>query len=156
MQRSTLDRIQAARSAASDGTRVPDGSVRPYALGWATVDLDRAASELARDLGFSADAFVETIGSQVLGASCRVAAGALPDGLSLAILEPATEGRLAATLARLGEGPAVVWYLADADVAAGASAQRAGPFGPERLVAGDPIHGPHRFLIGPGAGTIPS
>lgn len=154
MQRSTLDRIQAARSATSGGTRMPDGCIRPYALGWATVDLDRAASELARDLGFSADAFVETIGSQVLGARCRVAAATLPDGLSLAILEPATEGRLAATLARLGEGPAVVWYLADDD-AAGASEWRAGPFGPERLVAGDPIHGPHRFLIWPGAGTIP-
>ena len=154
MHEPTVDRIRAAHSAATDEARMPDGCIRPYALGWATVDLDRAASELARDLGFSAEAFEETIGSQVLGARCRVAAGALGDGLSLAILEPATEGRLAATLARLGEGPAVAWYLTHEDGAAGALTLRVGPFGVERLVAGDPIHGPHRFLIWPAAGTI--
>jgi len=151
----SLDRIRAAALAAADQAAGPAGNVRPFALGWATVDLDRAASKLARDPGFSPAAFVDRTGSEALGASCRVADGVVPGGLSLAILEPATEGRLAATLARFGEGPTVVWYRTDEGVPSEASTPRAGPFGPEWLVSGAPVHGPHRFLIRPGAGTIP-
>lgn len=47
--------------------------------------------------------------SMALGCVCRVATGVLFDGGSLALLEPDTEGRLAASLARLGEGPTVAW-----------------------------------------------
>jgi len=156
MPSSTVDLIRAALDVANLGAGMPVGWGRPQALGWATVELDRAASELARDLGFPVGAFRDAIGSEALGAHCRVVHGALPDGLSLAILEPATEGRLAATLARFGEGPVVVWYTTDEGVSVEAVVGRAGPFGPERLVTGDPVHGPHRFLIGPRAGTIQS
>ena len=155
MPRSAFDLIQVALEAAGLESGMPTGSARPSALGWATVELDRAASELARDLGFSVGAFRDAVGSEALGARCRVAAGALPDGGSLVILEPETEGRLAATLARFGEGPAVVWYTTDEAVTIEAATARAGPLGLERLVSGDPVHGPHRFLIGPRAGTIP-
>ncbi len=82
---------------------------RPIALGWATVDLDRAAAELAAELGLAVAAFLPAADSIVLGARCRVADGVLPGGARLAILEPRTEGRLAAALARHGEGPSVTW-----------------------------------------------
>jgi len=156
MPSSPLDRIRVARLAASDVIGSGTYQARPHAIGWATVELDRAASELARDLGIRAEAFVEAADSAALGARCRVVVGALPGSLSLVILEPATEGRLAATLARLGEGPTVTWYRTEIDVDWGVSGARAGPFGSERLVAGDPIHGPHRLLIGPATGTIAS
>lgn len=158
MMDSTLDRIRIARQASPDAIVAGTGAGRAdrCAIGWATVELDRAASELAADLGISPGAFVDALDSLTLGARCRVAASVLPGGLTLAILEPAWEGRLAATLARLGEGPAVTWYRTDTPVDIHASSPRSGPFGSERLVTGDPVHGPHRLLIGTGAGTIAS
>ena len=154
MTGSTRDMIMIARLAAPDAIGSGAEQAHPCALGWATVDLDRAASELARDLRFSPDAFVDAGESLALGARCRVASDVLPGDLALVILEPATEGRLAATLARFGEGPAVTWYRTDEPVAVRATGSRPGPFGPERLVAGDPVHGPHRLLIWPETGTI--
>jgi hypothetical protein len=77
-------------------------------------------------------------------------------------LEPATEARLAATLARHDEGPAAVW-LAVTDVPAaldalrlarvGIDVERPGPVGPERFLFGGPVHGPHRLVLRL-AGTI--
>jgi len=156
MRDPTIDRISSAVRAALDGHALPTGASRLHAIGWATVDLDRAVEELAGELGISIAALGEAPGSPALGARCRVAVGALPHGLSLAVLEPRTEGRLAASLARFGEGPAAVWYVALEDGGAGTSPARPGPFGPERLVPGDPVHGPHRLLIAPGTGTIQS
>jgi hypothetical protein len=145
----TLERIEAALAAASED--------RPaLALGWATVELDRAAAELAAELGTVAAAFVPAADSVVLGARCRVAYGVLSGGRPLAILEPRTEGRLAGRLARLGEGPAAIWSRA-AEARLGrrqpASAQP-GPFGPERLLSGGPLQGPFSLLIEGEPGTI--
>lgn len=154
MTGSTLDRIRIARGASPDVIGSGADLADRCAIGWATVELDRAASELAGDLGISAAAFLDAPDSLALGGRCRVAADVLPGSLTLVILEPAREGRLAATLARFGEGPAVTWYRTDGPVDVRASSPRPGPFGSERLVAGDPIHGPHRILIGPGTGTI--
>lgn len=129
----------------------------PVALGWATVELDRALRELGGALGIRPERFAASADSRFLGARCRVAHAAVGRA-ALVVLEPATEGRLAATLARNGEGPAVIWLaVADlahaADVARAAgiatSAGRDGPFGAERLILGGPIHGPHRLLVGP-------
>ena len=129
---------------------------RAIAVGWATVELDRAASELGAALGVSSDPFVEATGTLVLGGRCRVATDVLPAMTSLVLLEPDTEGRLAATLARHGEGPAAIWFevenLADAIGAVrasgiAASRAQAGPFGPEQLLLDGPIHGPHRLLV---------
>jgi hypothetical protein len=145
-----LEWLAAALAEAVADAPLADVSRGPVALGWATVELDRAASELAAALGTSAADFLPAADSELLGARCRVAGGALPGRLSLAILEPATEGRLAATLARVGEGPAAVWLAAEDEIVAGTSAAHEGPFGPERIVLGGPIHGPHRLLVGPG------
>jgi hypothetical protein len=101
-----------------------------------------------------------------LGARCLMAPGALRGSrspLDLVLLEPSTEGRLAATLARCDEGPAVAW-LGTADLPAATLAWRRagttlasprdGPLGPASLLLDRPIHGPHRFLVQRAPGTI--
>ena len=70
MPPTALDRIRDGLAAAADGSAV--------AVGWATVDLDRAAAELAGALGLTPDVFVPADDSIVLGAACRVATGVLP------------------------------------------------------------------------------
>jgi len=127
---------------------------RPIALGWATVDFDRAAAELASELGFAVAEFLPTPDSIVLGARCRVAGAVLPGGTRLAILEPRTEGRLAAALARHGEGPLVTWARSSDGPGRRPATVRAGPFGPERLQPGGPPQGPFLILIEDGPGTI--
>lgn len=124
---------------------------RVIAHGWATVDLARAVQELGEALAIPPERFAVAPDARLIGARCRVADAVLPDGSSLAILEPTTEGRLAATLARVGEGPAAIWLVAAADGSAvpiATSTERDGPFGVERLVLGGSTHGPHRLLIG--------
>ncbi len=134
----------------------------PVALGWATVELERAVVELGAALHIPAGRFVAADDDELLGARCRAASASLPDGRSLVVLEPSTEGRLAATLARVGEGPAAIWMAVE-DLSASAAAvrvadvamspERTGPFGIERLILGGPIYGPHRLLFSP-PGTI--
>ena len=158
MALSALDRIGVllARAAEVQG-RLPAGvHLEPIAVGWATVELARAAVELAAELDVSPDCFRAASGSVVLGAGCLVAKGVLPGGLALALLEPSTEGRLAASLARFAEGPAVVW-LAAARPTAGLTgggapggelpAAPVGPFGVERLILGGPQHGPYWLVV---------
>lgn len=164
-----LDRVGAALEAALDAAAHDPAlmrtGARPTGLGWATVELDRAAASLVGELSLPPQAFDDAADSIALGARCRLARGVLTGGASLVLLEPATEGRLAASLARLGEGPASVWLSVPglaATVAAlravgvATSAERSGPFGPERLILGGPVHGPHRLLIRLPAGTIPA
>jgi hypothetical protein len=149
MEPGPLQRIVDALAAGSD-------EPPPMAVGWATVDLDRAAAELAGELGIVAAAFLPAADSIVLGARCRVAYGVLAGGQPLAILEPRTEGRLAGRLARLGEGPAATWSRAVGARLGGrqpASAQP-GPFGFERLLSGGPAQGPYSLLIEDDPGTI--
>lgn len=135
---------------------------RPVGLGWATVELDRAAGELGAAFGLPAERFVPAATSTTLGAYARIAAGALSGGLAIVLLEPSTEGRLAASLARHGEGPLAIWLAVDdfpapvdAVSASGVtvSSEHAGPFGAERLLLDGPIHGPHRLIVEP-PGTI--
>jgi hypothetical protein len=152
MVASAGERIRVALATVSDDP-APARPGRPSALGWATVELDRAARELEADLGLAAGVFAPAAGSVALGARCRVAPAALP-GLALAILEPATEGRLAAMLARLGEGPVVLWSVADESTTADRPDATPGPFGPERLVPGGPIRGLRWLLVDAAAGTI--
>src|SRR5258706_7835502 len=105
------ERLAAAWESAADlGSAWPDRA-RPVALGWATVEADRAVVELADalELGGQVDAFRVAPRSVALGGSCRVAPGVLAAGGSLVVLEPDTEGRLAGTLARYGEGPVIAW-----------------------------------------------
>jgi hypothetical protein len=128
---------------------------RILAVIWATVDLERALA----DLGSVA---VPLPDDPLLGASVRVLRPA--DGDPVAVLEPNTEGRLAATLARNGEGPAGEYVEApiglDALGAAAASEGLAlsqpaeGPFGRSVLVMSAASAGPHLILVEGPAGTI--
>jgi hypothetical protein len=120
------------------------------ARGWATVELDRAAAELGRSLA-AGTSFEPAETSTALGARCL--RGALADGGGwIVLLEPETEGRIAAFLARHGEGWAATWL--DADDASDDGRPRAtdvatpGPFGPERLEPGSPW-GPFRLQVAP-------
>lgn len=117
----------------------PGFVLRPLATIWATVELERALV----DLGIDAARAVDAIEDPLLGARVVVVAG---DDATIALAEPSTEGRLAASLARHGEGPAGR-YLGpplSLDVvraraaAAGVTLSRSavGPFGPSLLVLG--------------------
>lgn len=105
------------------------------AVGWATVDLERAGSQLI------AGGLVDDLNDQIevvdaLGAAAR-RADRSAFGVPLLLLEPTTEGHLAATLARHGEGPCAI-------VIGNAAAGRAG------LVAGGSRGGPHLLVHGGG------
>jgi hypothetical protein len=129
---------------------------RIVAVGWATVELDRAMAELGVALGLPSGRFTDADPSVSLGARCLVAADGFQEGVSLVLLEPNTEGRLAATLARNDEGPAATWLAVERlgqaaeilrESGTNLAHQETGPFGPERLILDGPIHGPHRLLI---------
>lgn len=132
------------------------GGGRLLAVGWTTVELDRAARELAHLLVPGAT-FAEATPCEHLGGWCRI--GRIRPGAAAAnivvLLEPSTEGRLAATLARHDEGWQVTWE-ASVDVTAATdsaaadlvlSVERPGPLGSERLVLGGPATGPHRLVV---------
>jgi ribosomal protein S18 acetylase RimI-like enzyme len=126
----TRDRLQAALREV--GTEAPAG-MQVVAIGWATVDRERAALEW-QPLAFRPAPDDETLGAYVWRAR-------LDDGTALLLLEPSTEGRLAAALARRGEGPVAIWVagrpprgdlLAAASALGGRSwlARPAHPWGP--------------------------
>lgn len=126
------------------------GTARLRAVAVATVDLER----LAPTLGGSGDRLPD---DDLLGA--RIAATGVA---AVVVAEPRSEGRLAAALARHGEGPAAL-YLAVAptslrDVRARLeelgerSRDGEGPFGAEVLVSTRRRSGPFLLLV-PGAPT---
>jgi hypothetical protein len=108
------------------------------ALGWATVDAERAASEFGRPfLG-------EPLEDALLGARAqRLGAGGR---LTLILLEPATEGPLAAALARNGEGPVCLYVASGTTAPAGVSLSPTA-MGPGR-VAWPSRTGPFVILLG--------
>ena len=137
----------------------PMVAARPIlAVGWATVELDRAALELASVL-LPGTSFQPGPPSEHLGARCRLGwdAPAFVQELAaiVVLLEASTEGRLAATLARHGEGWCATWASGAAETAESAesapggrlSVVKSGPLGPERLLLGDPASGPHRLVV---------
>ncbi|HET9521214.1 MAG TPA: hypothetical protein VFO73_09235, partial [Candidatus Limnocylindrales bacterium] len=122
---------------------------------WATVDLDRAL----RELGAPGERLAD---DPLLGAAIRLVRR--EGGPTIALAEPITEGRLAASLARFGEGSAGRYVVAR-DGLVGAARELArrgvrlsrpaeGPFGLSVLVLGGPVAGPHLVLVDPAAGTI--
>jgi len=118
------------------------------ALGWATVDTERGAAELS-DYG----PFEPAAGEAILGARTVVGPPG-PGNLRVAIVEPNTEGRLAATLARHDEGPAVLWVAGAPQGDVRLSTPADGPFGRERLVLGGRLGGRHLIVAEAPAGTI--
>jgi hypothetical protein len=133
-----------------------DGAGATLANIWATVEIDRALADLGRS-GPPPGPIAAPVDDPLLGA--RVAVVAAADGnIPIALAEPSSEGRLAATLARHGEGPAGRYVrspigldaLRDRAAAAGLAISRPaiGPFGPAViLVTG--VAGPHLILVGP-------
>ena len=115
---------------------------RLLAVGIATVDAERyRADRPDLDVADAPD-------DELLGARAMVTIGSHP---GIVILEPSTEGRLAASLARLGEGPAALYFESDVSPAAGRIAN--GPLGRARLLPGGHVAGPHLLIVEPG-GTI--
>jgi len=112
---------------------------RPVGRGWATVDLDRAEEEVGKAVTVDLR-FADADRSRLLGGRCRRAL--MPGGEWIVLLEPDTEGRLAAFLARHGEGWAVTWETGDA-----ARAGIPGPLGPELLAPDQPVRGPFRLIV---------
>lgn len=116
------------------------GPLDLLAVGWATIELDRAA----RDIG---GAWEPAAHDRLLGASVWRSPQDHPRSL---VLEPNTEGRLAGALARYGEGP-IALYLRVPDpgqaVAALRPRQGSGPFGQEWLIPGPYPAGPFLVLV---------
>lgn len=136
--------------------RLPAGTqAEVLAVIWATVDLERVVA----GIGLPAETLAD---DRLLGAAVRLVRP--PGAETIALLEPTTEGRIAATLARSGEGRAGYYVFAPEGLsslvtrtaAAGIHIKRAngGPFGPSALVTGGPIAGPHLVIVDGPAGTI--
>jgi hypothetical protein len=117
------------------------GAVSLLAVGFATVDLDRGLSETAHRFGLQRDDFRWAGEDGWLGARTRTAEHA---GLALIVLEPSTEGRLAAALARHGEGPIAVYVGVPGPAS---RTTRPGPLGPAMLVHGPRAWGPFVLAI---------
>lgn len=130
-------------------TSLPPDAAGALAVGWATVELDRVARELS-DLIGPGHVFGDAPSSEALGARCRVGSGTAEGGVRIVLLEPETEGRLSAALARHGEGWVATWVAASPappSSVARLSGARPGPFGTERLVLGGPVTGPYRLVM---------
>ena len=125
--------------------------LRVAGIGWGTVELDRATHELA-GLG----PFTAAVRDVSLGATAARSPLAERWRPALVVLEPDTEGLLAASLARFGEGVLVLWLgpldRADVDDTPRLGPSRNGPLGPARLVVGRPAWGPHVLVL---AGVAP-
>ncbi len=131
-------------------------------VGWATVELERAAEELTA--AFAQDGRPPPRWSpgrrdDLLGAGTWISRepwsyGGEEPAPALVLLEPDTEGRLAATLARFGEGVAAV-YVGGRGAAAQAARPDAtrlgrpaeGPLGLARLVLARPTWGPTVLVL---------
>jgi len=115
-------------------------------IGWATVELDRAAGDLA---GLAS--FEPAPRDANLGAMTRRARPVDGTGPALLLLEPDTEGLLAAALARFGEG-VLAAYLGplergDVDDTPRLGPPRPGPLGHARLVIGRARWGPNVLVL---------
>jgi len=132
--------------------------LRTVAEIWATVDLERSLAEF-RTASITTilvgAAMLDTVDEPLLGA--RVLLVSTADGSRVALAEPSTEGRLAAALARNGEGHIGTYVEVPVDlerVGARAAAARValsrpetGPFGRSILVVPDKPSGQHLILV---------
>lgn len=140
--------------------------LRLLAVAWCTVELDRAERELAMWLGDADDPRAEGSGSDGapdphLGAVARSRGAPQLPGGRLVLVEPITEGRVAASLARDAEGPCGIylvpagaggprgltgWIAAARGRGTTIARREAGPFGSQVLVLGGPVAGPHLLV----------
>ena len=132
--------------------RPPDAhspGVACVGVGVATVDTDRIASRMGWRIAQAGH-------DLVLGAHVA-AADASPGEARLVVLEPSREGRVAASLARLGEGPVALYLRSPAglpaarDWVAGRGGKVTpiadGPFGRSFAIGGGPPWGPHLVIV---------
>lgn len=107
--------VDAALALLRDGTRdAPElDDARLAAIGWGTVETERAQRELAHVIGGSVDWDVLPRDA-LLGARAARARLEPMRSPALLLLEPDTEGRLAASLARHGEGVVAAYVRAGA------------------------------------------
>jgi hypothetical protein len=132
------------------------GRAELVGIGWATVELERAARELGEELGIDPGAWVPTARDVLLGARAWTAPAPVDARPAIVLLEPDTEGRLAATLVRFAEGVGAV-YLRDPAEGRSAPAARSmhprvsavaqSALGPARLVLAAPAWGPNVLLL---------
>jgi hypothetical protein len=129
------------RGLAGLGTAGPGTAEAPrlVAVGWATVDLERTLEDLG------GDGAVPVVEEPLLGArACRLDVG----GTAVLILEPTTEGRLAAALARRGEGICALYVTAARPL--GSAARTTALGSPGRLLPHDRPWGPFVIQVAPG------
>jgi hypothetical protein len=133
----------------SPARRHANGIVDVLAVGWATVDRER----------FAADARTRPV--EALPNDPHLGAFVVRQGTGrpyALVLEPDTEGRLAASLVRFGEGPIALYlgcgaggmaaFVADARRRGSAiSGVREGPLGPSVLLLGGSAWGPHILVV---------
>jgi hypothetical protein len=149
---SSTDRLEIAEGSASPGSPPgphPNGVEDVLAIGWATVDHERFVA------GLGLGAVEQLPDDPHLGAFVVRHGLARPSTL---IVEPSTEGRLSATLARSGEGPTAIYLgLGAGGVEAFAAAARPGaiavstvrpgPLGPSVVLLGGRIWDPVVVLV---------
>ena len=130
-------------------------------IGWATVELERAAADLTSAFaraGMPEPEWTPAARDELLGATTWVSRTWWPtwssdDPPAIVLLEPDTEGRLAATLARHGEGVGAIYVaLRPGEPPSRIDAARlgrpsAGPIGSGRLVLARPTWGPHVVVL---------
>ncbi len=148
---SSTDRLEIAEGSALPGSPPgphPNGVEDVLAIGWATVDRERFVG------GLGLAAVEELPDDPHLGAFVVRHGLARPATL---VVEPATEGRLAATLARSGEGPVAVYLglggtelhalAAERQGGAQVSTVQPGPLGPSAVLLGGRIWDPAIVLV---------
>ena len=133
------DLAQIATAVAALARLVPGGATL-VGIGWATVDTERLLADLATtaDLRFGPE-----VDEPTLGARARVA---WSGGTAIVVLEPSTEGRLAAALARRGEGIACL-YVAGAAASGAPRLTALGRRG--RVLTHERPWGPFMILVDP-------
>jgi hypothetical protein len=148
--------------------------LRLAGIGWGTVELERAAEDLGnafaaarlpppdwapavRDAHLGAAAWVGT--TAWFGTEGPPRGLADPELPAVVLLEPDTEGRLAATLARFDEGVAAIYLEAPAEAGLGTAPARypldparlgapmPGPLGVGRMLLARPAWGPHVIVV---------
>lgn len=157
---SLLEEAEAIRAGAAARAPFLEGASLA-GIGWATVELERAARELD-----PAGTWTVAPRDTLLGASCWLASPTEPGteaaDPALLLLEPDTEGRLAASLVRFSEGVAAIYIRPTAAAAAtnavAASGPRLsaaddGPLGTGRVLLGGPAWGPHVIVLEAGVIT---
>ena len=149
----TDESVRAELLAAAEAVRAAAAERDPWlaelpvvAVCWATVELDRAERELAAFGPFEA-----APRDANLGAAARRARSGDRSSASVLLVEPDTEGLLAASLARFGEGVRAAYLgpldRADVDDTPRLGPPRPSPLGPARLVIGRERWGPHVLVL---------